>query len=148
MSNDNFDITSSNAEAILTVASLYPNGIALEGFSVDSSVSVENITVAETRMGVDGKMVAGYTPAIIPVTIGLEPNVQCARDLLNVWLAMQANNKIYECTLVLTIPSINRVYTFLKGVLKSCTPVPALKKVLDPTTWAFDFERINPQIMN
>lgn len=143
MSFCSMDITSSNAEAVLTVAELYPNGIVLEGFSVDQSVGTESIQVAEVRMGVDGKMVAGYTPNPIIVTIGLEPNERCAKDLVNYWLNKQTNNRIYECTLVLTIPSIHTVFTLSGGTITDCTPLPSLKKVLDPTTWKFAFAKLD-----
>ena len=68
----NFDITSANAEAILTVEQIFPAGIQLQMFGTDQAVNMDAIDITETRKGVDGKMVAGYTPVIYPVTITLE----------------------------------------------------------------------------
>ena len=61
--SDNFDLTSANAVVILSVDELYPNGVQIQGFSTDSSFAVDDATIAEARMGVDGKLSAGYTPA-------------------------------------------------------------------------------------
>ena len=49
-----FDITSANATLILTVENLYPSGVKIEGFSTDSSFAMDDDTIAETHMGVDG----------------------------------------------------------------------------------------------
>ena len=57
--------------------------------------------------------------------------------------AMEANRTIYECTLVATVPSIRKVYTWSKGVLKTSTAVANAKKVLDPTSWTFDFAKLD-----
>jgi hypothetical protein len=53
---------------------------------------------------------------------------------------MEKNRKIYECQMVISIPSIGRRITYSKGVLVSAKDLPDGKKVLDPTTWTFNFE--------
>jgi len=136
----NFDITSANAEAILTVEEIYPGGITLQMFGTDQAVSMESIEIAETRKGVDGRMVAGYTPVIYPVTITLEAASPSYQSLALLHEATARNKKPYRCNLVVTVPSIGAVFTWSGGTLKSGTPAPPLKKVLDPTTWVFDFE--------
>ncbi|MDR3037882.1 MAG: hypothetical protein LBV21_01085 [Candidatus Adiutrix sp.] len=136
----NFDITSANAEAILTVEEVFPAGIVLQMFGTDQAVSMESIEIAETRKGVDGKMVAGYTPVIYPVSITLEAASPSYRDLALLHEATARNRKPYQCALVVTVPSIQVVFTWSTGTLKSGTPAPPLQKVLAPTTWVFDFQ--------
>ena len=136
----NFDITSANAIAILKVETVYPSGFQLEMFGTDQAVSMDSIDITETRKGVDGKMVAGYTPVIYPVTITLEASSPSHRSLANVWQTMAINRTVYACTLVCTVPSINAVFTWSTGALKSGAPFPSLLKVLAPTTWVFDFQ--------
>ena len=58
------------------------------------------------------------------------------------WRAVESDRNPLWCTLVATIPSISQVYTWTHGVLKQGTIVPAGKKILDPTTWTFDFEQL------
>ena len=133
------NITSANATAIMVIDTLFPVGFALEAFSTDQSIAMGEDTVTETRMGVDGKMAAGFVPSIKTVTISFEefsPSVA--------YLEMQANKKIYDVTLVVTVPSVNRVFTFTGGVLKTGKPFADHKKVLDPVNWGFDFEKMIP----
>ena len=136
----NFDITSANAEAILTVAEIFPSGIILQMFGTDQAISMEAVDVAETRKGVDGKLVGGYVPAIYPVTITLEAASPSHASLSTVWQAMAANKRVYACNLICTVPSIRSVFTWSVGVMKNGAPFPALEKVLAATTWAFDFQ--------
>lgn len=136
----NLDITSANASAVLIVEGLFPSGIELQMFGTDQAISMEAIDVAETRKGVDGKLVAGYVPAIYPVTVTLEAASPSHSNLATVWEAMAANRRVYACTLVCTVPSINTVFTWSTGVMKNGAPFPALEKVLGATTWAFDFQ--------
>ena len=48
----NFDITSANASAVMTIEELYPNGLKLERFSTDAAIVADSQQVAETRMGI------------------------------------------------------------------------------------------------
>lgn len=136
------NITSANATAILTVDELFPAGITLQQFSTDQAIAQDSMQVAETRMGVDGKMVAGYTPGINPVTINLEASSPSAKYLETVRAAMDTNRTIYNVTLVVTVPSISTIFTWTGGVMQTATPFPSLKKVLDPTEWVFHFEKL------
>ena len=141
MSQDyGLDITSANSTAILTVAKIFPSGIHLQMFGTDQALNMDAIDITETRKGVDGKLVAGYVPVIYPVTITLEASSPSHRSLATVWQAMAANKTVYECNLVCTVPSIKSVFTWSVGVMKNGAPFPALGKVLEPTTWTFEFQ--------
>ena len=92
-------------------------------------------------MGVDGKMVAGMTPSIKAITIHLEASSPSVGNLTLLKQAMTTNRKIYECSLVILLPSIGKRITYSKGVLQSAKDLPDAKKVLDPTDWTFHFEQ-------
>ena len=140
MPTQNLDITAANASAVMTVEDLYPNGIKLERFSTDAAIVADSQQVAETRMGVDGKMAAGVTPNIYPVTVTLEANSPTDTSFYTIYVPMNANKRLYVCNLTIKIPSIGRTYQFSNGVLQTANPMPALNKVLAPTTWVFHFE--------
>ena len=72
MASSNFDVTSANAQLVLTVDELYPSGIQLQQFSADGIFSSDSIEMAETRRSVDGYMVAGVIKNISSVTLTLE----------------------------------------------------------------------------
>jgi len=56
--------------------------------------------------------------------------------------AMVANQTVYECTLVITLPSIGKVATLTGGVLQQAQAMPNVAKTLTPTTWQFVFEKM------
>lgn len=138
----NMDITSANAEVVLSVDELYPNGVMLQNFSTDQSFAPDSQQLAETRMGVDGYLAAGQTPNIKVVNISLEASSPSYEYLSNLAMAMEVNHRIYRCTLVARVPSIGKVFTWSIGVLQTGTTVPGAKKVLDPTQWTFHFQNL------
>ena len=137
------NITSANATAYMVVKDLYPTGFALNNFSTDQAVDPSEDTIAETRMGVDGYMAAGYVPSIKAVTIKFEASSPSVQYLNNLYLASQKNRRTYEVTLVVKVPSVNKTYTYSGGVLKTGKLLPGLKKVLDPVSYGFDFEKVS-----
>lgn len=137
------NITSANASLVLVVEEIIPSGVQLQHFSTDQSFSPSEVTVVEDRMGVDGHLAAGWIPAVKTVQISLEANSPSLPMMDMLARAMESNRKIYDCTLVATIPALRKTYTWSHGVLKSGTLASAGKKVLDPTQWTFDFADFN-----
>lgn len=137
-----YDITSANATLVLSVDELFPGGIELQMFATDQSYSQDDTEMTVTRMGVDGHMVAGWIPSEKVVTIMLEAASPSHESLFQVWAASETNKKPYQCSLVATVPSIGKTYTWSKGVMTNATSAPSAKQVLDPTTWVFHFETL------
>lgn len=138
-----FDITSANATAVIRFEEVYPSGIYLQMFAVDTAISLEESDITETRIGVDGYMVAGYTPQIFPVTVNLEAASPSFTALATVWNYMRTRRTIYDTTLTITAPSIRRAFTFSTGVMKSGVPFSGLSTILDPTSWVFHFQNLD-----
>ena len=139
------NITSANAQLYLTVDELYPAGIPLQNFSADSMATSDDMEISQVRMGVDGGMAAGYVPNPYTVTITLEASSPSLETMQSILQAMKVNKRTYECKLVLTIPATKQVHTWTHGVLTNGNPVPAPKKVLDPTSWKFQFQDYSVQ---
>lgn len=137
------NITSANATVVLRADTIIPAGAVLEQFSTDQSFSQGDVTITEDRLGVDGNLAAGWVPSLKTVTLSLEPSSPSYTVLSSLLRAMEANRTIYECTLIATVPSIKKIFTWGKGVLKTTTAVANAKKVLDPTTWTFDFAQLD-----
>ena len=136
------DITSANATLVLTVDLLFPAGLKLEQFSAEQSYSMGDLTIAEDRMGVDGNLAAGWVPSIKTVTITLEASSPSYKAMAELYRSCEQKRGFYRCGLVAAVPSIGKTFIWSQGLLKSGTPVPAGKKVLDPTTWVFDFAQL------
>ena len=133
------NITSANASLVLIVDTIIPAGVQLQHFSTDAAFDASEVTVVEDRMGVDGNLAAGWIPSIKTVKVNLEAGSPSMWFLDMLARAMESNRTIYKCALVATIPSIKKIYTWSGGVLKSGSLVNNAKKVLDPTSWTFDF---------
>ena len=136
------DITSANSTAVMVVDTIFPIGFALEAYATDQSLSMGKSTIAETRMGVDGYMSAGFVPNIKTMTISFEQHSSSIKFLNQLYQLTEANRTIYEVTLVVTVPSVKKTYTFTGGVLKTAKPFADHKKVLDTVSYTFDFERM------
>ena len=137
------DITSANATVVLSVEGLFST--TLEEFSADSSFTTDTVQAAETRMGVDGHMAAGYTPAIKTVTINLEAGSSSLPFLQLLRQVQELNRKPFHCDMVISIPSINKMYVFSGGVLQSFKDLPDGNTVLAPTQWVFHFEEMSAE---
>lgn len=136
------NITSANATLVLVADTVIPAGVPLSQFSTDQSYSMDAVTSVEDRMGVDGHLAAGWIPSIKVVTVNLEASSPSVTFLNLLYSTMEKNRTFYKITLIATVPSIRKVYTWTNGVLKSGTPVASGKKVLDPTSWQFDFPNL------
>ena len=134
------NITSANAVLVLGVEELYPVGVQLTNFSTDQMLSSDDMEIAQVRMGVDGGLAAGYAPTPFSLTITLEASSPSLTVMQSLLMAMKTNKTTYKCSVTLTIPSIKQVHFWRNGVLTNGNPVPAPKKVLDPTSWKFVFQ--------
>lgn len=136
------DITSANIAAYMTVNDLFPAGFQLRQFSTSNAIAQGDDTKAETRMSVDGQMVAGYTPTIKTVTIVLEPSSPSI-TYMDTWQKAEATNKRkYWCDLMVTYPSTGMVRKFKNGVMKTGKLVADAQATLQPISYTFDFESV------
>lgn len=137
------DITSANATVVLNVKGLF--SAELQQFSADASFAGDNIEMAEVRIGVDGKLVAGQVNSVKIVTINLEASSPSLGFMTLLRQSMDVNRKIYECNMIINVPSIGKRYSLSKGVLQSCKALSDGNRVLAPTTWTFNFEQLNEE---
>jgi hypothetical protein len=143
----NRDITSADAKIILTAAELFPAGFELMKFSAEQSVIGDEETFAEVRMGVDGKLAAGYTPTPKPVTLMLEADSPSIIGMNQIVNFQQLAMRTLRLHMLIIVPAALRGYAYTNGVLVSGIVVPALKKVQDPVTYKFQFESRTIQIL-
>ena len=131
------DITSANSVVTLQ-GSLF--SVELQQFSADTAYEGEDDQVAETRIGVDGKMVAGQVPNIKVVNLHLEASSPSLQYLQLLKRAMEVNRTVYTVNMVISQPSIGKRITYSTGVLQSAKDLADGKKVLEPTQWTFHFQ--------
>jgi hypothetical protein len=137
------NITSADSTAVLSVEELYPSGVLLEQYSTDAAVSQGDDTIAETRMGVDGQMVAGYVPSIKTVTVTLEASSPSIKVFNDIYQASQANRRFYKLRLTVSVPALKRTITYSEGVLKTGKFMPDINKTLQPVAFQIDFGKVS-----
>ena len=137
------DITSANASMVMIVEDLFPDGIPITNFSTDQMVDGDEHEYAQARMGVDGGMAAGFVPNPWNVTISLEASSPSLKVMQTLAQAMVTNKCTYEVSLIITVPALNQVHAYRKGVLLTGKDLPGIRKTLEPTQWKFTFAKYN-----
>lgn len=136
------NVTALNANVVMVVEELFPQGVRLEQFSTDAAVSQGDDTFAETRMGVDGQMVVGVIDQIKTVTITLEPSSPSVVYFETLARAIRSNKKHYPITLLVNLPAVGKTYTYSNGALKTGKMLPDVNQTLQPIAYTIDFEKV------
>lgn len=138
----NNKITAADVQAYMTVEELYPSGFALEQFTMDSAVVADTVQEVETRMTLDGKIVAGYTPAPKNVNITFEPSSPCIPYLRELAQMQRSAKDIFEINLTVRVRSVDRTFRFVHGYMVGAQPMPSIQKTLAPMQFNFTFEDV------
>lgn len=136
------NITSANVSATLVV-NLFPAGLKLEQFSADGAFTQDSYSVLETRMGVDGKMVAGFTPTEKEITFHFQPNSPTIEGLNLIWQTMEVTKTALWLNIEITVPSTQTRYVLANGVLMNYKMIPNASRVLEPVDATFRFESVS-----
>jgi hypothetical protein len=139
-------ITSADIIFVLSVPELGIIGHKLQGFAVDKAFDTDAKTFAETIVGVDGKISAGYIASKGTMHITLQADSDSI-DVMNVILeASQTARRVYALSGNITIPAVNRSFTLTKGFIVTGKIVPDAKKMLDPIDYTIDWESMRTSI--
>lgn len=136
------EITSADVAAVMTIEELYPSGFPLEQFGSDQGIMGESVQEVETRMTLDGKLLAGYTPAPQPVQITFEPTSPCIPYLRQLQQSQRSQKRTYRVGLNVRVRATDSKHAFLNGVLTAAPAMSSVGKTLQPLTYTFTFERV------
>jgi Tail fiber protein gp32 len=140
----NKTITSANAILVLSINSVYPTPIQLQGFAVDDIYDVPAIKPSENLRGVDGKMSSGFVFNNIEQNIALQAD-SASNDIFDNWFQqMQVIADILYAYGKITLVGIGKTYNMNKGALSSYEPMAAAKKVLQQRKFAITWESVTP----
>ena len=135
-------LTSANSVLMLGVTGLYTVPQQLQGFSEGDAYSVDSVDVAETVMGVDGKLSGGYVPQIKTMSVVLQGDSP-SNTFFEAWYAAQeAAKEAYTAFGLINQSSVSRTYALTKGFLVGYTPLADGKKILQPRKFSIRFESI------
>src|SRR6185437_13575596 len=115
---------------LLSVASIFPSPIQMQGFSADDIFNAEDVEPAETVMGVDGFFSAGFVPVPVPWEISLMPNSDSSTFFEQWQQAQKAAKQAFFASGSVTLISTGRQYIMSQGILSRFKAMPQAQKVL------------------
>ena len=138
------DITSANAILMLGADGVFPTPQQLQGFSADDVFDVDALRVAETMMGVDGLLSAGFGVEELRQTIALMAGSPSAYVFDQIY--QYERQIIGKCKLnaVFKFPSLGIKYTMQVGYVTSYPPMSAARRVLQPRRFAVAWQQCTP----
>jgi hypothetical protein len=136
-------ITAANAVFMLSIANLYPTPVKLQGFATDDAFLIDPSEMAQTEMGVDGKMSAGWVPYISKMTISLQAD-SIAMGVFMGWIAaMNQAKEVLPATGSIHLKAVSTQYELRNGILVLGTQMPEVKKLLGPQKFTVHWEVAN-----
>ena len=140
-------LTSANAVLLLTIDGVYSSPQQLQRFATDDIFDVDAVQSAETAMGVDGYLSAGFVWNEKVQRITLQADSP-SNTIFETWnSAMESSQEVFACSGSITLKSVNRKFTMIRGILTSYAPIPSGKKILQPRTYAITWQKISPAPM-
>lgn len=135
-------ITTANVSVVLSIPDVFDVDQPLSGFAADDAFTAQAFKMTEQRMGVDGKLSAGYTPSPKPFGITFNPDSPSIL-IFDAWgLAHIAAQEALQASMVITMPSIGKVFNFNVGWLDEFKALPDAKKVAEPQTYTMIWQDI------
>jgi hypothetical protein len=140
-------ITSANSVFTMVVPGLFPAPVQLQGYAVDKAFTTEALQLAETKMGVDGRMTAGYTPMISNMTVSLQADSE-SRAIFDAMIqATKTAREIFYITAEIVLPATQEKFSLIKGTLVNVKQLPDALKVLQEVDYVIHWESINKSIL-
>lgn len=137
-------ITSANAKIWLAVASIFPTAVQIQQFAVDDVFDAQPLPAAETMMGVDGKLAAGYVNAPVEMGFAIMANSPSI-DFFDGWyLQEKVTQDKFAASGTILLSGLGKQWALVNGFLRNYPAIPDAKKVLQPRKFAIVFESILP----
>lgn len=137
-------ISSANATILLGVASVFVIPQALAGFSADDIFDSDPIDTAETQMGIDGNLSAGYVFAPVKWNVTLQADSPSISFFENWYTAELVAKDKFEAFGNVGLTGINRNFVMSNGFLTSYPVMPNAGKFLKPRKFQITWGKVLP----
>lgn len=138
-------ITAANALIVLTVPLVLPSQVQLQGFAADDVSDSDDVEMAATLMGVDGKLSGGFVYAGVPWTITFQADSPSI-PYFEAWdAAQQAASEVFPGQATLTLTAVNRSYQMVTGFLDRGKRIADIKRTLVPRKFRIMWQRVIAQ---
>lgn len=137
-------ITAANAVVMLTLQPIFLSPYQLQQFAADNIFGTDPLDAAETSMGVDGRLTAGFVNVSTRQTFYLQADSP-ANDFFDQWYGRQkADQDTYIAGGTILLRSLGKKYTMVRGFLKSYQPLPNAAKVLQARQHTIEWQSAVP----
>lgn len=130
-------ITAANSIVKFRCAGLYDDWINIEGAQSDAFVTFSDVTLAQTRVGADGKQAIGFIPHETTITVSLEANSRSVPVLETVYNDFIQNMEVRRCEFQISYPSVKRKQT-LTGTMVTKSGGTGIAQLLNGHTYSFN----------
>lgn len=137
-------ITGATAIVQLSIPGLYPTPQQLQGFAVDDIFDTDAIDSAETMMGVDGIMSAGFVFVPINQRYMLQADSPSNAVFDNWWATMQQIEDVLFANAVIYLTSLGTKWNLTRGALVNYKPLPPVKKLVHPRGYTIRWQSSLP----
>lgn len=135
-------ITSADGQLVLSSSDFALAATRIEGWGADAAWAFEDAQSAETSMGVDGKLSAGWTPRPYPMQLTLQADSDSIDVISGIVLAQDLARTVYRLNGVLTVPGLGKSWTMSRGVLTRFRVGPDAQTTLRPQTFQLVWESV------
>lgn len=139
------NITASNAVYILSIPNVLLAPVQLQGFAADDIFDTEPLEAAETMMGVDGILSAGFVFVPVSQSITLQADSASNSAFDAWWTQEQANKTKYPATGQIKLTSIGTKWALSQGFLVTYPVIPNAGRVLKPRKYMIRWQSAFPQ---
>jgi hypothetical protein len=138
-------LTSANVVIMLTIPRVFNQPQQLQQFTVDDVADVDSLTVAQTEMGVDGILSAGFVYEAVKYTYSIQANSPSC-FVFDQWQAAQyATQDVFEANGLMILKSIGTKWNWTRGFLTDWKPAPDIKKTLKERKFGITWQSVSPQ---
>lgn len=134
-------ITAASVIMTLVADEIYPSGKTIEGYAEDSLRTLEEITLTESHMGVDGKLSHGYVEYPVVLRLTLQPDQDGYTVFENIAQTQKVLRAPIHLSLTIIDVSLKRKYTLTRGALNAWKPMPDATRIMQPVEAQMTFER-------
>lgn len=135
-------LTAANSIIMLSVPRLFDTPQQLQGFMTDDIFDNDSLSPAETQMGVDGLLSAGWVPIPVVVGFSLQADSDSIAFFETIYQASQTAREIFYINGNISLPSLQRKYNMRRGILTGYPVIPTGKKVMQGRKFQVTFESV------
>jgi hypothetical protein len=128
---------------MIGIANLFNVPVQIQGYSADDAFTAGDVDTAETLMGVDGKLSAGFTPYPISLDINLQAD-SISNLIFDAWIQAEAvTREKYIANATILLPGTGLLYAFTRGFMTNVNVMPSAKKILQPRKFTLVFQNLS-----